>query len=100
MNPGDPQNMVCETKEGVRIQVKISPGASRTKILGPHGDCLKIAVNAPPEKGKANHAVIELLAGLLKIPKQQISILSGLTSSRKSLLVKGVTADDVKKLVF
>ncbi len=89
------QKMVTECKEGVRLQVKLSPGASKTKVLGPHGDCLKIAVNAPPEKGKANHALVEFLAELLNIPKQNISIHSGLTSPRKTLLIKGVTKDGI-----
>ena len=100
MNTPNGQQFVAECKEGVRLQVKISPGASRTKILGPHGDCLKIAVNAPPEKGTANQALIEMLADLLHISKQQIKILSGSTSSRKSLVLQGVTVESVRDLAL
>jgi uncharacterized protein len=76
---------------GTRLQVKITPGASRTKILGPHGNCLKIAVNAPPEKGKANHALIEFLAEVLGVPRSRIALQSGMTSPRKTLFVQRVT---------
>jgi uncharacterized protein len=100
MNTSEGPQYVTECKGGVRLQVKISPGASRTKILGPHGDCLKIAVNAPPEKGKANQALVEMLADSLHISKQQIKILSGLTSSRKSLIVQGVTVKRIEDLVL
>jgi uncharacterized protein (TIGR00251 family) len=89
------QKIAASVREGTRLQVKITPGAAKTKILGPHGDCLKIAVNAPPEKGKANHALVEMLSKILDVPKQQILVQSGHTSPRKVLLIQGITPDHV-----
>jgi len=90
------EKIVTPVSNGVRLSVKITPGAARTKILGPHGDCLKIAVNAPPEKGKANHALIEFLSKTIKIPKQQITVQVGHTAPRKILLLQGITGDQAK----
>ncbi|MFM7075771.1 MAG: DUF167 domain-containing protein, partial [Planctomycetaceae bacterium] len=50
-----------------RLEVKVVPGSSRDQIVGWLGDALKIKVTAPPEKGKANERVVELLAGALGI---------------------------------
>ncbi len=52
------------------------------------GNCLKIAVKAPPEKGKANQELIKFLSQRLEIPKGEISIISGLKSRRKEILLK------------
>jgi len=61
--------------DGIEIKLKVVPGASRSQILGPLGDRLKVKVAAPPEDGKANRAVIELLARWLGT--QSIEIVSG-----------------------
>ncbi len=92
MTQTDWTKIIIDTQNGVRLNVKITPGSSRTKILGPHGDCLKIAVAAPPEKGKANHALIEFLAKTLNLPKQNITVHAGHTAPRKTLLLQGTTA--------
>lgn len=72
-----------------RITVKVVPSSSRDLIVGWLGDALKVKVQAPPEKGKANSAVIELLAAQLKIEKSLIEIISGHSSSSKVLSIQG-----------
>ncbi len=57
-------------------------------MVGPHGGALKVTVTAPPERGKANRAVIELLSRALSVPPSSIEILSGETSSDKTVLVR------------
>lgn len=91
MPDSDWQKIASPIPGGIRLHVKITPGAAKTKILGPHGDCIKIAVAAPPEKGKANHALIEFLAKTLGVPKAGISLAAGMTSPRKTLRIEGVT---------
>jgi len=69
------------------------PGASRSQIAGMLGDALKVQVAAPPEKGKANEAVIALLAAKLQLPRSDISLIAGATSPRKTFLVRGISLE-------
>ncbi len=71
------------------------PGASRTEIAGWLGDSLKIKVAAPPEKGRANQAVIRLLAGKLGVPSQSITVVQGETSQRKTLEIDGLSLEQL-----
>ncbi len=78
----------------IRLAVKVTPKASADRIQGWAEDeagerILKIAVTAVPEDGKANKAVIALLAKRLKLPKSAITVASGETSRRKTLLIDG-----------
>ncbi len=82
-----------------RLNVKVIPGTSRNKIAGWIGDALKIRVQAPPEKGKANAAVISLLADFLDIPAKHLSICAGHGSQNKVVEVQGVSdAELIAKL--
>jgi uncharacterized protein len=65
------------------IQVKVIPKSSQNAIVGFEGDVLKIKCTAVPEKGKANEAVIALLAKHYKVPKSAIKIIKGASSSKK-----------------
>ena len=63
------------------------------------GDAVKIRVQAPPEKGKANAAVISLLADFLNIPAKRLSICAGHASQNKIVEVQGVSdAELINKL--
>ena len=81
---------------GVLLPVKIVPGASRTRYRGELDGRAKFAVAAPPEKGKANAALIAFLATKLGVPKSSITILRGKTTKRKILSIKGITANQLK----
>jgi uncharacterized protein (TIGR00251 family) len=88
-----------ETAEGVVITVKALPHSARAGVRGVDGGALKVAVNAPPEKGKANAAVLEVLAKFLAVPRASLELLSGDSSRNKRILVKGMKAEDVRKRV-
>jgi len=75
----------------VRLKIKVIPGASRNQISGWLGDRLKVRVQAPPESGKANKAVIKLLASALNIPRHDITITSGGASPRKTIDIKSLS---------
>lgn len=69
----------------IRLQVKVVPGAGRAGVSGWMGDRLKIRVTAPPEKGKANGAVVDLLAETLGVPRARVRIVSGASSPLKTV---------------
>lgn len=73
----------------MRLLLKVIPKSSRNRIVGWVGDRLKVAVTAAPERGKANQAVMELLAGALELPPSRLRIVSGETSPLKTLEIDG-----------
>lgn len=79
-----------ERDGGVLFGVKAHPGARRSRISGVHGGLLKVEVTTPPEKGKANKAIIELLAGALGCPKRSVVLVSGDTAGQKRFRVDGM----------
>ena len=68
---------------GTRLRLRVKPGARKTAIVGIHGGALKVAVAAAPEKGKANRAVVKLLAEALDLPASAVTIAAGETSQDK-----------------
>ena len=82
---------VREDREGITIDVLVSPRASRARVGPVHGDRLKLAVTAPPVDGEANAAVIELLARALGVPRGAVEVIAGTASRRKTIRVRGVT---------
>ena len=70
----------------MKIQVKVKP-SSRTEELSREGDSFIIKVKEPPKEGKANQAVIKLLAEHFGIPHSQVRILSGFRSRKKVIEV-------------
>lgn len=78
------------TTEGIILPVHAQPGARKNGITGIHAGRLKVAVTQAPEKGKANQALLKLLAELLAIKRSQITLVAGETSSHKKFLITGV----------
>ena len=81
--------------EGVILSVRAAPGARQNEIRGEYDGALKIAVTQAPEKGKANQALIALLAQVLQLRKSNIELLSGATSSQKRFLIRGLSAEQL-----
>lgn len=71
------------------VRVKAVPGASRSRIVGPLGDALKIQVAAPPEAGAANRALAELIAEAFGVGAREVRIVSGQSAARKTFAVTG-----------
>jgi uncharacterized protein (TIGR00251 family) len=82
-----------------RIAVKVSAGAARTMIRGWRDQCLRVHLVTAPERGKANAALIALLAQALGLPKSAISIVRGEHSARKTLAISGLSEADVIALL-
>lgn len=67
----------------VRLTLRVQPRAARTRVVGRHGDALKVQVAAPPVEGAANEAVIDCLAAWLDVPRRAITIARGTTGRDK-----------------
>jgi uncharacterized protein (TIGR00251 family) len=76
---------------GVVLPVRAQPGARKTGVLGEQAGALKVAVTAPPEDGRANKALAEVLHEALGVKKSQVEIVAGATSREKCFLIRGVT---------
>lgn len=80
----------------VHVHLKVVPGASRAGLAGAYGDRLKVRVTAAAESGKANEAVLALLAQALGIPSQQLTLVRGASAPRKTIAVTGLGVADVR----
>lgn len=89
--------MIKETKDGIVVNIKISPNAKNNEIIK-DGEIIKIKITAQPIDGKANKALIEFLSKNFKIPKTSIKILKGETSKEKTILFETTNPDKVKIL--
>ena len=78
------------------LTLHVQPRASRTGLCGIHGGSLKLAITAPPVEGKANKEVIAFLAAFLKIPKKDVTIVSGAQSRTKRCRITSTTEIEVR----
>jgi uncharacterized protein (TIGR00251 family) len=84
-------------KPSTRVRLRVSPGARRTEIVGRHGDGWKVRVSAAPERGRANEAVLDLLAERLELPRRQLSIVSGYAAREKVVLMEGIGRTETER---
>lgn len=91
MGPGGPRTL---------LHLKVVPGGSRDALGGPLGERFKVRVSAPPEGGKANKAVLALLAGALGIPERALRIVRGDASPLKTIEIEGQDAATVGRLLY
>lgn len=89
--------MLKETKDGLIVNIKISPNSKRNEIVREE-EYTKIKITAQPIDGKANKALIEFLSKNFKIPKTSIKILKGETSKEKTVLFETKDEEKLQKL--
>ena len=82
-----------------RLKVKVAPGAKQDRIIGWHGDVLKVRVSDQPEKGKANSGVRKLIAEALGVPTRNVRVTVGLTSKNKHVAIGGLSGPEVKSKI-
>jgi len=82
------------------VIVRAQPKARRNAIVGTHAGRLRIAVTDPPEKGKANKSLAEILAAALKIAPSRVQLITGATSAQKKFLVAGLSLEVVRELLI
>jgi len=77
------------------MALKVVPGASRDRIVGEHGDALKVAVTKPPENGAANQAVEKFLREQLDLSRRDIALVGGFASRDKVIRITGLTREQL-----
>ena len=76
-----------------RIKVYVQPRASRTAVVGMHGDAVHVRLTAPPVENAANAALVTLVAERLRIAKRDVRIVTGASSRTKVIEIDGVSAE-------
>jgi uncharacterized protein (TIGR00251 family) len=89
----------AEHSEGCILPVRAQPGARKAGVLGEQAGALKVAVTAPPEDGRANKALVEVLREALGLKRSQVELLSGATSREKRFLIRGLTRAELERRV-
>jgi uncharacterized protein (TIGR00251 family) len=85
--------------DGALLAVRAQPGAKRNAVLSEQAGALKVAVTAPPEDGRANAALVEVLRDWLGVKRSQVELAGGQTNRNKTFLIRGVTADRLTALI-
>jgi uncharacterized protein YggU (UPF0235/DUF167 family) len=80
-----------------RLALRVSAGARSSAVVGRHGEAWKIRVSAPPEGGRANAAVVQLLADTLDVPARTISVVSGHGARDKLVELAGIAPDEIER---
>ena len=78
-----------------RLVIHVQPRAKKTEVAGRHGDTLKVRLQAPPVDGAANEELVRFLAETLGVHRRAVTIVTGLTSRRKTVEIEGLGAADL-----
>jgi uncharacterized protein (TIGR00251 family) len=90
---------IAPHQDGSILAVRAQPGAKRNTVLGEQAGALKIAVTAPPEDGRANAALVEVLRDWLGVKRSQVELVGGHTNRNKTFLVRGITPQVLQAMV-
>ena len=90
---------IHDHKSGATFALRVHPRARKNAITGTLGDALKVSLTAPPTESRANRAVIEFLAEVLRLPRSSVTIAAGHTSRNKVVRVSGLSASIVAERV-
>ncbi len=83
----------------VVVRLHVQPGAGKTTVVGRHGDAMKVRVAAPPEGGRANDAVVALIAQTFDVKLASVTLVSGQTSRAKRVQIDGIAEAEVERLL-
>ena len=90
---------LLEANGRVRLGVHVQPRASRSEIVGVHGDALKVRLTSPPVEGAANEALVKFLADTFAVGRRAVRIVAGEHSRSKIVEIEGITARAVQDIV-
>jgi uncharacterized protein (TIGR00251 family) len=90
---------MTEKDGAVTLDIAVKPRSSREGIGPVQGDRLCVAVNAPPVDGKANEAVVRVLAERFKVTRSAVTIVRGEAGRKKTIRIAGITAAAVQRVI-
>ena len=94
------ESYLRDRPEGVELRIHIQPRASKTEIVGPHGEALKIRVGASPVEGQANRELCQFLAHKFGVLQQHVQIVSGASSRQKRVFIKGKILLEIRETLL
>jgi uncharacterized protein (TIGR00251 family) len=77
-----------------RLRLRVVPGSARPGVVGRYGDAWKVRVSEAPEKGRANEAVLELLAESLAVPRRDVELVAGHGGRDKVVELHGIAEEE------
>jgi hypothetical protein len=80
-----------------RVRLRVAPGAARAGVVGRHGDAWKVRVTAPAEGGRANDAVVRLLAEMFELPRTAVTLVSGHSARDKIVELAGIEPEAIER---
>src|SRR5690348_10398936 len=80
-----------------RLRLRVAPGSSRPGVVGRHGEAWKVRVTAAPERGRANDAVVALLADVLAVPRASVAVVGGHAARDKVVELDGIDPDEAER---
>ena len=84
-------------EQSTRLRLRVSPGSRRNEVVGRHGDAWKVRISAPPEHGRANDAVVQLLADRLDVPRRDVTLVSGHGAPDKIVELNGLDLAEAER---
>ena len=83
-------------RDGVLVDLWVQPRAGRSGVAGVQGDAVKVRVAAPPVDGRANDALLRLLAEAVGVPRRDVALVRGQGGRRKTVRIRGTTPEAVR----
>jgi uncharacterized protein len=94
------KGFLTPARDGILLNLRVSPGAGRTSIEGPYGEhALKLKVAAPPVDGRANAELERFLAKLLGVSRSEVAVIRGSPGRDKVVLVQGADERDAREIL-
>ncbi len=86
---------LTEAAGGIRLEIKVQPRSAKNMITGVQEGRLKIKITSPPVEGEANKALIDFLSRQLRLPKKNVLIIRGDTSTHKLVEIQGINREEL-----
>lgn len=95
----DAESAICAHRDGALLEIRVHSSSSRRGLGEASAGRIAVYVHSSPEKGRANKEALKVLSGALGVPASHFGLVRGRTSRNKTVLVRGLSPDQVKDLL-